>query len=1321
MANDYSYYPLTYPQRNIYKTEITYPNKPIGIITATMRIIDDDIDFDKMEKALNLIIEHNDSMRVRIKLIDREPRQYFSEYKYEKYEVIDLRGQPIQKLYDFDREQTALPMSIYDSQLYKFTLIRLKENEFAVFLKIHHLISDGWSTVRIGNYILDYYEKLQKGIPIEFENIPSYKEYILNETEYLSSATCDKDREFWSTKFDESHEPSIIKPRKSKSVSTDAERKTFVLPDRLVTQLRQYCKDTRTSIFGVILSAFAIYLNRTTHRNDITIGTLVLNRSNRRQKNTVGMFISTVPIKVEFESDMNFTDFNKLLTREWMTVLKHQRYPFEMLLTDVREKTSSAKDLFDIVFSYQNASFTENTSSKERTSRWHFNHAQKESLTIHVHDRDDVGKLLLDYDFLKELFFEKEIEFIHDNFIRILWHALDNPVKSMSNLELISEAEKRRILFDFNSKTVDYPHSQTIIDLFEAQVIRVPDSIALIHEDRQITYAEFDKMVNSLANRLVAEGVKSEDIVSLIIDKSIEMLVAIYAILKAGGAYLAVDGEFPDERKKYLYSDSSSKILITTDEYVQTSGFDGKVISLTGYDFTEGTKRPAIEIDSSDLAYVIYTSGTTGEPKGVMIEHKNVVGYVHSFLDEFKYTGDERVIVHSSYSYDGFVEEVYPGLSSGSTLVIANKYGARDIKAMAEVMIKNNVTDIGLTPLVLSELNKINKFPAMNRYLTGGDVLKYEFMDNLIENALIYNTYGPTEATVCAAFHKCDKTIKENIPIGKPIANYKIYILDSNLHLVPIGVVGELYISGPGIARGYLNRPHLTEEAFLDNPFLPGEKMYRTKDLARWYPMGDIQYMGRADRQVKIRGMRVELGEIESKMLRHEKIGTAVVIDRMNENNKKTLCAFYETTGEITVQELREYLRKQLAFHMVPSYYLEMEKIPWLPSGKANYKALPGLENMILNEENEYIAPSDETEEKLVSIIAKLLKLERVGINDNYFELGGDSLDITTLAYDIVDEFSTDIPLEKIFNALTIKDIAELIKKTEKKNKEVKKEKNLILLNRGQSQEKNIFFVHDGIGGIGAYVEMCEYLSAYNVWGLRANEVDHLHPRNITIEEIARSYAEQIIDECEPPYNIAGWCIGGTIAFEMVRQFENLGLEVNKLLLIDTIPPIRWESENRFTLKSEIDFLKNIIGSDEVIEGTINSDTISELWQGVVDNIEKSSHRDEILRNFISNIPEDIVGYLNNFDNSTLKQVFSFINQLRTFHISRVFYIPIEQIKSDIIYLGAQEESVVSDESIWAQHTSGKIDYKSLSGNHYSIMKMPNAQQLIDIVKGWVI
>jgi fengycin family lipopeptide synthetase D len=576
---------------------------------------------------------------------------------------------------------------------------------------------------------------------------------------------------------------------------------------------------------------------------------------------------------------------------------------------------------------------------------------------------------------------------------------------------------------------------------------------------------------------------------------------------------------------------------------------------------------------------------------------------------------------------------------------------------------------------------------------------------------------------VCAAFHRCEKTAKENIPLGKPIPNYKIYILDSNLNLVPIGVTGELYISGPGVARGYLNRPELTAEAFIDNPFLPGEKMYRTKDLARWYPMGEIEYLGRADRQVKIRGMRVELGEIESKILKHESIKAAVVTDVKNENNKKLLCAYYETTSHVSVQEIREYLRKELASHMIPSYYLEMDRIPLSASGKVNYKLLPGIDNAVLNEEITYVAPNDDVERRLVELMEKLLKLSKVGINDNYFELGGDSLDITTLAYDIMDEFYVDIPLESIFKAPTIKDIADIIKNADVKVSEdfKYKSKNLILLNRGNENNKNIIFVHDGIGSIGAYVDLCQFMNEYNIWGVRADEANNLYPKNTTIEEISRSYVDQIINECVPPYNIVGWCIGGTIGYEIVRQMENMELEVNSLLIIDSIPPVFWENEKRFSLKDEIQFLSDIFENEEVLEGVEDIKSVKELWEKVVRNIKNSSAQDKIIDGFIKKIPVDILGYLKGFGSSSFEEIFSFVNQLRTFHIARAFYFPIENIQSNIIYLEAVENSVVKDKSIWSRYTEGEINYKTVNGDHYTMMKMPSAKKLVDTIEEWVI
>ena len=1316
MTNSYSYYPLTYPQKNIYQTEITYPGTSISLITATMKITDEDIDFEKVEKALNLIIQYNDSMRLRVKVINRKPRQYFADYEYEKFEIVDLRNKPIEALYEFDKAQTETPLDLIDNQLYKFTLLWLSENEFGVFLKIHHLISDGWSTVRIGNYILDYYEKLQKGVEIDFTNIPSYKEYILNEKEYLTSELFLKDKDFWSKKFQELDEPSIIKPRKSKLVGIKAERKTFVLPDKLISQLRQYCKETRTSIFGVIMSAFSIYLSRTIHKNEITIGTLVLNRANRRQKNTVGMFISTVPIKVQFEKDMNFINFNKMLTREWMAVLKHQRYPFELLLKDIREKYKDSKDLFDIVFSYQNASFTENTSSKQRSSRWHFNHLQKESLTIHIHDRDDMGKLLIDYDYLENLFHEKEIDFIHDNFIRILWHAIDNPVKPMSDLELISESEKRKILTDFNFREIPVPENKTLVDLFNAQVKKTPKGIALIHEDKKMTYEELNKRSNSLANRLVSEKIEPDQPVCIMVDKSIEMIVAIIGVLKAGGAYLAIDSEFPIERKKYIFADSEAKILITTKKYTENLVFDGTAISISDHDFSKNSFDPQVKIEASDLAYIIYTSGTTGEPKGVMIEHRSVVNYVFSFLDEFKYTGDEIVLEQSSYLFDAFVEEVFPTLASGATLVIANKYGAKDMKKLTETINDQNVTIVSVSPLVLNEMNKINDFKSVKLFISGGDVLKYEYIDNLIQTGKVYNTYGPTETTVCATYHECDSKLKDNIPIGRPVGNYKLFILDKNLNLLPIGVSGELYISGPGLSRGYLNRPELTKEMFIDNPFLPGEKMYKTNDIARWYPMGEIEYVGRADRQIKIRGMRVELGEIESHLLRHDKIKSVVIIAR-EDDGKQFLCAYYEINEDISIQEIRTFLRNKIPRHMIPSYYLQMDKLPLNASGKVNMKALPDLNNMILNDENEYVGPESEIEEKLILLVQNIINKKKISMKDNFFDLGGDSLSLNVLAFDIIDNFNIDMPLEYLFKANDIKEIADIIKDASKSISHISHERNLVLMHKGTPGNTDLFFIHDGLGGVGAYFELIDNLKEYNIWGVRADINNSLAPKNLTIKELAKKYVEQITKESDGPYNIGGWCIGGTISYEIVCQLEKLNKPVNSLFMIDTIPPISWDNAEKFSVEGEKIFAFENIKTDDILRVLKDTDSIEDIWEEVIQSIECSDYRDEIIEAFIDKIPEDIKQYINDYNTSTTREIFRFINQIRTLHVSRALYFPKGKIKTDICYFGAGTKSVVKDSGIWENYTSGEIEYKTIEGNHNTMIQASGAKHTALAIK----
>ncbi len=1315
MKSDYSFYPLTYPQKNIYQTEVTYPGTSIGTISATLRIKEKNIDPNQLNEALNLIIKTNDGMRCRIKMIDREPRQYFVNYEYEQFDILDFTNKPIDELFEYDKIETQKPFNLIDSKLYYFSIIKISDDECAIFSKVHHIINDAWAIVRVGNLVLDYYEKLKHGEDIDTSDVPSYIDYIKDEMNYLSSERVEVDSKFWDTRLDTFPNNVTLKQRKSRITNIKSRRKTYLLPEKLSKHLRQYCKDTRTSIFAVILSAFSIYLKRTTHQNNMVIGTPVLNRSSRRQKKTLGMFISTVPLFIDLHDDDNFLEFNKKLTREWMSVLKHQRYPFELLLKRARDRYKDLKDLFDVVISYQNASFTENQSSTNHKSRWHFNECQLESLSIHINDREGEGILVLDYDYLDDLFYEKEIDFLHDNFIRVLWHALDNPSREMSKLELISEDEKQKMLHEFNSKTVEYDKTLTLVDLFKAQVKKTPDKTAIISGSEMITYDKLDKMSDVLAAELFDKGIKEEDIVCLMIDKSVDMIVSILSVLKAGGGYLAIECDLPDERKKYILNDSKVKYLITKNCNEPYSKFEGEVIKIEEVDFAQQPKNIEYKLNAKNIAYIMYTSGTTGQPKGVVIEHKSVVNYVHAFLDEFKYDGSEKVLQQSSYLFDAFVEEVYPTLSAGATLVLSNKYGAKDMVGLAETIKEHEVSVISVSPLVLNELNKINDFSSVKTFISGGDVLKHEYFCNLIENADVYNTYGPTETTVCATYHKCEKEKKENIPIGKPIANYKIYILDSNLNLVPIGTCGELYISGVGLAREYINKPDITDDVFIDNPFEEGERLYRTKDAARWYPMGEIEYMGRTDRQVKIRGVRIELGEIESEMLKIEGIGTAVVIDRIISDDKKKLCAFYQKSGDISVSQVRDRLRKVLPSYMIPSYFLDMEKMPLTPGGKVNTELLPPVERMILSEENEYVAPANETERNLTGIIESLLKVERVGMNDNYFELGGDSLDLTTLAFQIADEFNVDIPLEKLFMSVNIKEIAEYVIAAAPKDEKTQYADNVFLLHKG-NHDNNIFFIHDGIGGIGAYVEVGNMLKSYNVWGIRSDIPQALEPQILSIEDMGKRYTKEIIKVADEPYNIAGWCIGGTIAYEVHRQLQLMGKRTGSLTLIDTIGPKKWYGETELSLAEEKEFVSNNLGYDIKSELIKSSSSIKELWENVVCDIEKSQNKKNIIRDFIYKVPDDIVNYLDDYHESPVKDIFTFINVVRSFHIARVMYFPQSKIEGDVCFIQAKENSIESDSSIWDEYVKGEVVNTTVRGDHYTILKSEGAFEISRIL-----
>ncbi len=1003
-------YPLTDPQLGIWNTEKKHAGTSISVIAATEKL-KGDIDYAVLERAINLFIERNEGMRLRFVEVDGEPRQYLEPYVWHPIETVDFTGRDLSALYRWDSELTAIPFAINGHDLFRFYMFRLNAREGGYYIKIHHLLADAWTFIQLGNQIMRYYHALLRDRPILPERLPSYLDYVASQQAYFTSDRFARDRAYWRQRFDELPDFTSLKAHGADAQTLRAHRRTFVLPRKLSLKIQEHCLMYKTSPFTLFLASLAIYINRVTGKDDLIIGTPVLNRVNHREKETVGMFISTVPIRVALtDGGMDFRTFYGTIAREWMEILRHQKYPYEWLLKDVRDHHKGTHALYDIVLSYQNARFEHNEDDEiEHEGRWHFNGYQTPSLSIHINDRECQGDLVIDYDYRDNLYYAKEIEFIHDHIIRILWHALDNPARAISRIDMISEKEIRRLLYEFNQTDAEYPKEATLHSLFEAQAARWPDRVAVNCGTRALTYGQLDRWANRLAHALRARGAGPDQIIALFMQRDVAMIAAILGVLKSGGAYLPIDPDYPADRISYILEDSGAALLATD----QTGAFAFASARVNVLDFADeppadsglpdGRTPPVPLAGAGDLAYIIYTSGSTGRPKGVMIEHRNVVRLMINSRFPFEVDHTDVWSMFHSYCFDFSVWEMYGALLYGGRLVIIPRDVARDTRRFLRVLENERVTMLSQTPaafynLVHEEMQQLVSRLSLRYVVFGGEALKplllKPFYARHPETRLI-NMYGITETTVHVTFKEIGpEEIEQNVSnIGRPIPTLRTYICDKNLMLLPVGVPGELCVGGDGVGRGYLNNPELTAQRFVPSPYVPGEILYRSGDLARMYARGEMEYLGRIDNQVKIRGHRIELGEIESTMQRHPAVSETVVLTRENQLGTHQLCAYYVPTEPISPAEIRAYLASCLPEYMIPAHLVPLEHMPLTANGKVDRKNLPAPEEQA-EAETAYVAPANALQEEIVTTWSEILEIDhdRIGLDNDFFALGGDSL-----------------------------------------------------------------------------------------------------------------------------------------------------------------------------------------------------------------------------------------------------------------------------------------------------------------------------------------
>lgn len=1023
---------LTTPQRSIWMMEQFYKGTNINNICATLTI-NMDVDIEKLNRAINIFVQRNKSFGLNFKIVNGELKQYFTQLKDIRFEQVKLKDK--KAVQELAKETVEEIFDIEGERLFKFKLYKL-ENKYGGFVVMtHHLISDAATMSIIGKEVTEIYSKIIFGEEIE-EKEYSYEQYLLDEREYLKSPKFIKDKEYWTETFNTVPEVVTI-PTTLENLHTDltgkSEREEFILNINLLTRISQFCSQNKISNFNFFMAVYAIYLSRVSNLKDFVIGTPILNRTNFKEKHTTGMFINTAPLRIKIEDNIDFISFAKTIAKSSMSMLRYQKYSYQLLLEELRKSNNNLPTLYDVMLSYQVTKANDRESRIPYEVEWIPSTTISNGIYVHFHDNDDEGTLNVAYDYQVEKYTKQDVTNMHNRILYIIYQVLENQNCLEKDIEIVTPEEKNQILNVFNDTYADYPRDKTIVDLFEEQVEKTPDNVAVVCGDEQITYKELNEKANCLANYLEQKGIKSGATVGIRIERSIYLVISIIACIKVGITYVLIENSLPKERVDYILKDSGSKALITS------NNLNKEKFNIDNIIWEERIlKKSYPEIrKSNEKMCIIYTSGSTGEPKGVMLRQSSFVNFFFAINTAMKLERCEKFISHASVSFDMFALELYCSLLNGKTLYLTNDIEQKDIISISEIIIKNDIDYILTTPskieLMLSDENISKSLSCLKVILMGGETLTSSLYKRIKEktDANIYNGYGPTETTICCTVKQIDN--EKEINIGKPLNNSEVYILDSDSRICPVGIIGELCIAGEGLALGYMNKKELTEKAFTIIEKI-GKKVYKTGDLAKFKSNGEIEYIGRRDFQVKLHGQRIELGEIEKQISDIPSMRNVCVCVKKSEN-REMLCAYYTANENIDYRSIKLILENKLPQYMIPTYFCQLAKMPITINGKIDRNKLP--EPILKHREiNEYSKPKNKIQEELMSIFKEVLSVDQVDLKESFFDLGGDSLLAINLMTKIYNKLNAKLTIRDIFLNPSIAELEKLVRADNNKEHE---------------------------------------------------------------------------------------------------------------------------------------------------------------------------------------------------------------------------------------------------------------------------------------------
>ncbi len=1013
------YYNIFSAQKGLYLLQKKNPesvayNLPFEIT------LNKNVDVKHLENTFKKLIEHHDSLRTSFELVDGIPAQRIHDTVEFNIEEFEIDAKAIEK----NRKEFVKPFDLNKAPLFRANLFKVKGGNSILMLDMHHIINDGTSQ----NVLLQNFHRFYNGdnlpkIPLQFKD---FSEWIIKSNN--QKANIKKQEEHWLNLYKDN--PDAL------NLPTDFLRASeqqfngaivnFALTKEETKKVKASLKDHDITLFMFFFSAFNILLSKLSGQDDIVVGCPAAGRKHSDINDIVGMFVNSLALRTKIDKNRSVRRFIEEVKLKTLKDLDNQEYHFEELVNKLAiERDASRNPLFDVMFNVQNQSETIiDLSSLRKGEYTHEYSISKFDLGLIVCDCGE--QILITIEYSSKLFKPETIERYIESFLKIVDQLNDCPDRLISDIEILEENKKRELLQKFNNKNNDYTGQKSLIDFFETTVKKFPDKIALVAKDKSITYGGLYKMVCIVANQLDKKGVKKSDIVCILDNRSINSVIGILGILKTGAAYLPIDSETPVERIKYYIKDSSSKIILTAEELKDSLDLDLNIVNLSDNDYSENITKynELCEISSYDISQIIYTSGSTGIPKGVVITHGKVLNHLIPLINDINIDSSDKVLLFSPMSFDASVEQFWLPLLTGGELISIEKSLMLDKIEFEDYINKKAVTCLYMVPAYLQNL-KLKGLKNLGKIVMGGDECKSDHVKSLYEQLDFYNEYGPTETTVTATRHLVkgyEKNVK--IPIGKPVANKNIYILDEDLKMLPVGIIGEIFIGGPCVSDGYLNNVELTTEKFIKNPYSPNQIMYKTGDLAKWLPDGNIEFAGRKDEQVKIRGFRIELGEVKTCLLKIYGIKDAAVLVRIKDNGDKVLCAYVVTNEFITKDEIRNYLSKEIPYYMIPHYVEIIEKLPLTSGGKINVNALPDIikDDVSGNDEKR-----DELSELVYNAWSKVLNLKTIKSTDRFFEIGGDSLKAMQLSAEL-QKSDIKVTMADLMKYPTISDLSKFIK-----------------------------------------------------------------------------------------------------------------------------------------------------------------------------------------------------------------------------------------------------------------------------------------------------